>query len=248
MMFSLLFTKSITDLVEWLKDKKNIVMILKNITLLFIHFYSSPTYFRQRSQWLTSSMHAHQSPEQTAGQWATAGALVTIWILGCGTWSCVGRGWTAGAVPLSWACPWNPGQHVDPAPAGLQSGHEEPVEWQTIPLQEGICITPRHWDTHGWASHLSGGSSLDLFGVLVFPIIRPLCVRGSAGCVSSGFNRRSFSCSRCAFSFWEIWSRYPLDLASVLSLGKGADVGEMALNFKGPILWKISRSVALGLC
>lgn len=105
-----------------------------------------------------------------------------------------------------------------------------------------------HWDTHGWASHLRGGSSLDLFGVFVFPIIRPLRVRGRAGCVSSAFNRRSISCPRCAFSLWEIWSRYPLDLASVLSLGEGADVGEVALNFKGPILWKVPGRVALGLC
>lgn len=106
--------------------------------------------------------------------------------------------------------------------------------------------TETHMD--GRASHLSGGSSLDLFGVFVFPVIRPLCVRRSAGRVSSGFNGRGFSCSRRAFSIWEIWSGHPLDLASGLGLGKGADLGEMALNFKGPILRKIPRSVALGLC
>lgn len=72
---------------------------------------------------------------QTAGQWAISGAWLTIWTPGCGTWWCVGRGWTVVSVPLTWASPWGPGPHERPFPPERLGGHVDSVGRQMTPFK-----------------------------------------------------------------------------------------------------------------
>lgn len=128
---------------------------------------------------LTSSIHARQSPGRTAGRWATSGALETTWILGCGTWSCAGRGWTAGAAPPSWACPWNPDQRVGPAPTGPQYDHGGPATWwggaaegfQYISYESHVKLTYRN---HRRLSGTSYFVFTELFGKLINQHTQPI--------------------------------------------------------------------------
>lgn len=93
-MFSLLFTKSITDLVEWLQKKKNkeqdSLHILKIFTATLSVSVSRTTGVNVSQRGgpelaeatvskcgLTSSTRARRSPGQTAGQSATSGASET---------------------------------------------------------------------------------------------------------------------------------------------------------------------------